>query len=195
MKTEIIAILDRSGSMRPIIDEAVGGFNKFLADQKAVPGEARMTVVSFDNIVESLYEGKPLAEAPELKVEDVFPRGMTALNDAIGMTLNKHKQRIGFEAWADATIVCIVTDGEENASKEYTIAQVKELVKSLETQGWKFVFLAANQDAWTTSARYGLDANNAAVMDFAATKEDTLRGYATASASVASMRTGGKVGG
>lgn len=180
MKTEIIAIIDRSGSMQNIAADAIGGFNTFLADQKTVPGEARMTLALFDDKFEYVYAGAPLASAEPLTDKTFVPRGGTALLDAIGRTLNEQDSRIKGDNWAEKVIVCILTDGGENQSREYKHDQIQTMVKHAEQHGWSFVFLAANQDAFAAGASYGISA--AHTMSFAANKGGTQSAYASMSA-------------
>lgn len=186
MNTEIIAIIDRSGSMGSIASDAIGGFNTFLKDQQSVPGEGRMSLVLFDHEYQELYFGKPLAAAAPLTSATFVPRGSTALLDAIGRALNDHGARIAKEGWAQKVIVCILTDGMENASQEYKADKIKEMVKHAEAHGWSFVYLAANQDAFATGAMYGINA--AHTMAFAANAAGTQSAYASMSATTRSLR-------
>lgn len=186
MKTEIISIIDRSGSMQSIAADAIGGFNTFLADQKTVPGEGRMTLAIFDDKYDLLYSGKSLAEAEPLTNKTFVPRGGTALLDAIGRTLNDQGARIKTEGWADKVIVCILTDGGENQSREFTQPKIKEMVQHAEAHGWSFVFLAANQDAFSVGTMYGINA--AHTMNFAASGAGTQSAYATMSSTTRSLR-------
>lgn len=186
MKTEILVITDRSGSMQSIQDDVIGGYNKFIEDQKTVPGEARVTFTQFDDKYEVVYAGKPLSDAPPLSRLTFVPRGSTALQDAIGRTLNEQGQRIAADKWADLVIVCILTDGDENASKEYTLERVKEMISHAEKNGWKFVYVAANQDAFAAAKHYGMV--GAIAQNFAANAAGTQSAYASTSASVRSLR-------
>lgn len=186
MKCEIICITDRSGSMSTIRNDVIGGFNTFLADQKTVPGEARMTYTQFDNQYEVVYAGKPLAEAPPLTAETFVPRGNTALMDAIGRTMNEQGERIAREKWADKVIVCIITDGGENASTEYKRDQIKVMIEHAQKNNWSFVFLAANQDAFAVGAGYGISA--ATTANFAASSAGTQAAYASTSSMTRSLR-------
>jgi hypothetical protein len=186
MKTELISIIDRSGSMATIAKDAIGGFNTFLADQKTVPGEARMTLALFDDKYDVLYAGKTLAEAEPLTDKTFVPRGGTALLDAIGRTLNDQGARIKAEGWADKVIVCILTDGGENQSREFRQDQIKTMVQHAEGHGWSFVFLAANQDAFAAGASYGINA--AHTMAFAASATGTQTAYASMSNTTRSLR-------
>lgn len=183
MKTEIIVVTDRSGSMASIRKDANGGFSSFIEEQRTVEGEARVTQIMFDDKIETQYEAKPLADVPPL---DLTPRGSTALLDAIGSALNVQGERIHDEKWAELVIVVIITDGGENASREYKADQIKSMIEHAEKNGWKFVFLAANQDAFQVGAQYGIGAQFTS--NFDATAKGTRMAYATASASVANLR-------
>ncbi len=141
MNTEIIAVIDRSGSMGPLAKEAIGGFNAFVDGQKLVPGNARISIMLFDHEFKQLAEGVDLKEAPVLSMDNYMPRGSTAMNDAIGRAITGQRERIKLQGWAEKVVVCLVTDGFENASKEYTLAQVQALVRESEAAGWSFVFL------------------------------------------------------
>ena len=183
MKTEIIAITDRSGSMGRIASDANGGFDQFIKEQQAIPGEARVTQVMFDDRIEVQYTAKPLSEVPPL---NLMPRGSTALLDAIGTTLNTQGERIKREAWADLVIVVVITDGLENASREYTAARVKEMTQHAEANGWRFVFLAANQDAFATASAYGISAQFAS--NFTADSIGTRSAYSAMSVNTSMLR-------
>ena len=148
---EIVAILDRSGSMSNILDDSIGGFNAFLEAQQKVEGRANISVVLFDDQYQVLYDDIGVKEAKPLTRDTYTLRGMTAMNDAIGKTLNKV-----FDKNPDKAIICILTDGQENASKEFTTSQIKTMVEKAQGRGWQVVFLAANQDAFATGAEYGI---------------------------------------
>lgn len=185
MKTEIICITDRSGSMDAIQHDADGGFNSFIEAQKAVEGEARVTHIWFDTEYELLYRALPIANVPPMKLQ---PRGGTALLDAIGRTLNEQGKRIKEEGWADLVIVCVLTDGGENSSREFTRERVQEMVKHAEANGWRFVFLAANQDAF--AAARSLGSIGTLAKTFAYDGAGTTMAYAATTASVSALRGG-----
>lgn len=187
MKTEIIVITDRSGSMGSIANDVVGGFNRFLRDQQAQPGEARMTYTQFDSVYEVVYTARDIQSA-EMPI--FSPRGSTALFDAIGRTLNEQGERIAKEKWAELVVVCIITDGEENASREYTRERIQEMVKHAEANGWQFLFLAANQDAFTAARDFGSAAKYAG--NFQANSAGVAMAYTATSATVSAMRSGEK---
>lgn len=161
-KTHIICILDRSGSMSTIMSDSIGGFNAFLKKQKELPDEATITVALFDDQYDLLYDNIDIKKAEELTSAVWFPRGMTALYDAIGKTINSEKrnfEKLGSEA--PAKVLCvIVTDGEENASREYKLNDIKKLIKKCENDDWNFMYLAANQDAFAVGSGFGISAGN-----------------------------------
>ena len=191
MKTEIICILDRSGSMGSIATETIGGFNNFIDEQKKVEGKARVTLVQFDNVYEVVYEGIKLKNVPVLDSDTFKPRGMTALFDAIGKTLTNQQKRIDDEKWADKVIVLILTDGEENASQEYNEQSVKVLTKEAQDKEWSFIYLGANQDSFSAATKFGI--NTKSVLNSVSNYDATHDGMACASmsytASVTAMRT------
>lgn len=163
-KTQIICILDRSGSMGSIIEDAIGGFNEFLRDQKKLKDDASMTVALFDDYYEMLYDNIPLPEVENFSRSTWSPRGMTALYDAIGKTINEVKNthsKLVKKDRPDKVLVCIVTDGLENASREHTSEQVKKMIKECEKEnGWSFIYLAANQDAFDVGTSMGFSGGN-----------------------------------
>jgi len=152
--TEIAIILDRSGSMQTIASDAMGGFNAFLEAQRREEGEARLSLVLFDDQYEVPVKSQPLAGVPALTAATYQPRGSTALLDAIGRTIKKMTTSFAaraVEARPAKVIVAILTDGEENASSKYTQAHVSDLIAEKRAQGGECVFLAANQDAFATA--------------------------------------------
>jgi uncharacterized protein YegL len=159
MKTEIIFIADKSGSMGKLRQAVVSGFNAFLAEQRLIPGEARMTMVQFNSTVNTLYQARPLAEVFNLTEAQYCPVGGTALHDAIGQTLEVQGKRIAAENWAEVVIVNISTDGEENSSSEYSLEQVRAMISHAQDKaGWIFLFQAANVDAFAVGGQYGISA-------------------------------------
>jgi hypothetical protein len=152
--TQIVVVLDRSGSMDTIAKATVDGINSFVKEQKAAEGEAYMTLVQFDNEYQIDYKAKPINEVVDLINGKTFvPRATTALYDAIGRTINELNT-------TDDVIFVIVTDGAENASKEFTRENVFEKIEAKKKEGWNFLFLAANQDAMKTGGTLGIAANN-----------------------------------
>jgi uncharacterized protein YegL len=151
MKTEIVCIIDRSGSMESIKDDAIGGFNAFLETQKAQQGEALMTLILFDHDMILLHEGVPLGSVAPLTRETFVPRGSTALFDAVGSTIDAVGRRLAStpeQERPDQVVVVILTDGEENSSKIYSQRDVYQRIKhQREVYSWEFLFLGANIDA------------------------------------------------
>lgn len=181
--TEIIVITDRSGSMNYIRNDAIGGYATFLAEQKTQPGNARVTSVIFDDKYEVQYQAVPISVAQGLALD---PRGSTAMYDAIGRTLEEQGKRITEEKWAHLVIVVIITDGEENASREYSAVRIKEMITKCEAHDWKFVFLAANQDAFSAGENLGI--SKSTTMGYAATGEGTRAVYGSAAAMTSTLR-------
>ena len=161
-KTHIICILDRSGSMSSIMSDSIGGFNQFIKNQKNLPSEATISIQLFDDKHEALYECVDLKEVKEITNQQWNPRGTTALYDAIGKTINRDKvtlNRLGSKA-PSKVLVCVVTDGFENASKEYKREDIQKLIQSCEKEDWNFIYLAANQDAFAVGQSFGISRGN-----------------------------------
>lgn len=167
--TDITFILDRSGSMTPLRDDTIGGFNRFLADQKKVPGAANVTLVSFADRATVVYAGKPLAEAPNLSEDTYSPGGNTALYDAICETVDAAGERFAGmpeEARPGMVLVVIITDGHENQSRRFTREDVlQRITTQQDTYKWTFMFLGANQDAFVAAGAMGINQHMAATYD------------------------------
>ena len=154
--TDITMILDRSGSMGRIHEQVIRSFNDFLAEQKAVEGEAKISMIQFDNQYEVNYEGVDIQKAEDLNTQTYEPRGMTALNDAIGRTITNMKVRL--KDTNDNVVVVITTDGMENASVEYRRSQIREMIKECEEKlGWKFMYLAADDASFDEYEGMGME--------------------------------------
>jgi len=149
MKTDVVCIIDRSGSMLSIRDDAIGGFNQFLREQRDLGLPIRMTLVFFNDQIDIQAWRVPLHKVKELNRESYVPGGWTALLDAIGQTLS----RLEAEGDVGEAIVCILTDGQENSSREYNLEQIKGLI---EASPWQFVYLGANQDAFSVAGSLGV---------------------------------------
>lgn len=191
MKSEIICIIDRSGSMASIANDAIGGFNTFLEDQKKVEGEATLTFVQFDTEYEVIHENKPLNDVPILDNKTFQPRGATALLDAVGKTIDNTGKRLSNTPESnrpDKVIIAILTDGEENSSKQYNLSKIKEMIQhQKEKYQWEFIFLGANQDAFAEAAKIGIDVND--TFNFASTGKGIRSAYDNMTRSVTSYRT------
>jgi hypothetical protein len=153
--TRIAIILDRSGSMESCKESTVAGFNEFIRTQKEIPGEAMVKLVQFDDQYETVFD-KPLKECPELTQSTFVPRGSTALLDAQGRTvveLGRELAALAESQRPSKVIVVTLTDGLENASKEYDLEEIGKLIREQRDKyNWDFVFLGANQDAIATAA-------------------------------------------
>ena len=164
--TELVFILDRSGSMAGLEADTIGGFNAMLEKQKAEPGETIVSTVLFDNRSEVLHDRLPLDRVPAMTRENYRVRGCTALLDAVGGAIrhigNVHKYARE-EDRPERTHFIITTDGMENASRRYDYRDVKALIEQMrEKYGWEFLFLGANIDAAREAARFGIRADRAA---------------------------------
>ena len=163
--TELVFILDRSGSMSGLESDTIGGFNFMLAKQQAEPGDCRLTTVLFDNQYELLHDRVDINAVSPISDQEYFVRGNTALLDAIGTTINKidgvHKNA-SEEHRADKVLFVITTDGMENASREFGYDKIKAMVeRQKEEHGWEFIFLGANIDAVEVAERFGVDRSRA----------------------------------
>jgi uncharacterized protein YegL len=159
--TEIIAVVDRSGSMGSVTDETIEGFNAFIrAQREDKESDADVTLVLFDDEYKKPYDCVPIKEFPYLDHKTYVPRGCTALLDAIGKTVNEAKNRIRKtreRARPDKVIVVILTDGHENASKRYKKSDVFRLIRRQEEKhNWEFIFLGAGQDSIAEARSYGI---------------------------------------
>ena len=163
--TEIAFILDRSGSMSPVTEAAITGFNEFLRDQQKVEGQARLTLVLFDNEYLVPLDSIPVQEATSLDTTTYVPRGSTALLDAIGTTIDQLGARLSTVPEPERpgqVIVAILTDGLENSSQKFTWKEISaKILEQTNTYKWQFLFLGANQDAIATAANLSIAADNA----------------------------------
>lgn len=161
-QTEIAVVADRSGSMASLVNDMIGGFDTFIAEQKKSDTPAFVTLTIFDNVCDTVYTRKPLAEVPSLR-ECYTARGGTSLNDAVGRTINEVGARLAAlpeEDRPNKVIVLILTDGQENSSVEFSGEQIKQMIKTQqEVYNWSFVFIGAGIDAYAMGHAYGLNAN------------------------------------
>lgn len=188
--TEIVFILDRSGSMSGLESDTVGGFNSMIGKQKREEGEAIVSTVVFDDVSEVIHDRVPLEKIQPLTERDYFVRGCTALLDAIGGAIhhiaNVHKYARK-EDVPEHTLFVITTDGMENASRRYDIERVRRMIeKQKEKYGWEFLFLGANIDAIATARQFGIGADRA--VDYNCDSEGTQLNYEVLSDAVSSVR-------
>ena len=173
--TEIVFILDRSGSMAGLEQDTIGGFNAMIEKQKGEEGEALVSTVLFDNQREVIHDRVNLREIEPLTRKEYYVRGSTALLDAVGCAIhhigNIHKYARE-EDRPEKTLFVITTDGMENASRQYDYRRVREMItRQKEKYGWEFLFLGANIDAAAEAARFGINADHA--VDYHADRQGT----------------------
>ena len=192
--TEILCVIDKSGSMASLTSDVIGGFNQFLADQKACPGEARLTLMLFDTSYNMKYKSEPIKNVKDLDNKSYTAGGCTALLDAIGRTVTESGTL--FDSRSDdekpEKVVCLImTDGQENSSKEHTREAIKQMIERQKNEwGWEFVFIGANQDSFTEANSIGISA--ASTANFAATGQGVRAAYSGMSANLCDYRTSAK---
>ncbi len=195
--TELVFILDRSGSMAGLEGDTIGGFNAMIGKQKGEPGEALVSTVLFDSVAEVIHDRIPLDKVPALTEKEYYVRGCTALLDAVGGAIhhigNIHKYARE-EDRPEKTLFVITTDGMENASRRYTYQAVKAMVqRQQETYGWEFLFLGANIDAAREAGRFGIRADCAA--DYHADSVGTEAVYESVCEAVCQVRSSAPLNG
>ncbi len=190
--TELVFIIDRSGSMNGLEDDTIGGFNSMLAEQKAVEGDAVVTTVLFNDHCKFLHDRIDIQAVAPLSREDYVPHGSTALLDAIGMAMHKIRevQHNTMEEYrAEKVLFVIITDGQENASRHYTLDMIRERIDHQKKKyGWEFVFFGANMDAVAEAAKIGIDAGHA--RNYSASHAGMQSAYSSMSAMSTAFRTG-----
>jgi uncharacterized protein YegL len=162
--TEIVCVVDRSGSMGIVKQDAIGSFNSFVEDQKKAPGEAIFSLTLFNTTYELRHNGVPINDVPGFTESTYFPNGATALLDAVGKTIDEVGERLSKAEEKDRPerlVFVILTDGEENSSKEYSRKQVMEKIQhQTDVYKWEFVFLAAGKEAFSEALKIGIKARN-----------------------------------
>ena len=189
--TELVFILDRSGSMSGLEKDTIGGFNSMLEKQRKEPGDAVVSTVLFDNETEVIHDRVVIADVPNLTDKEYFVRGCTALLDAVGGAIqhigNVHKYARK-EDVPEKTLFIITTDGMENASHHYTYDKVRNMIeRQKERYGWEFLFLGANIDAAAEAKRFGIDESMAA--NYHCDEVGTVLNYEVISEAITSVRT------
>ena len=194
-RTELVFILDRSGSMSVLESDTIGGYNAMLEKQKKEAGEATVTTVLFDDKYELLHDRIDLKGIAPITDREYYVRGCTALLDAIGKTIQKIinvQKHTSPENRADKVLFVITTDGMENASREYTYDKIRALVERQKQEyGWEFLFLGANIDAISTARRFGIGADRA--VNYHADSQGTRLNYEVVSETVSCMRAGAPI--
>lgn len=188
--TELVFILDRSGSMHGMESDTIGGFNSMIEKQKKLEGHAYVSTVLFDNECTVLHDRVGLNEIQPMTENDYSPRGSTALLDAIGGAIhhigNVHKYARE-EDVPEHTVFVIITDGMENASHRYSAEKVKQMIEKEKTKyGWEFLFLGANIDAVETAANFGID--NSRAVTYRGDRKGTKLNYEVVGAAIQSVR-------
>ncbi|MBQ8510023.1 MAG: VWA domain-containing protein [Clostridia bacterium] len=188
--TELVFILDASGSMQPLTADTIGGFNSMLEKQKKEEGDAYVSTLLFDNDTRVVHDRLPIAQIPLMTDKDYIPGGCTALLDALGGAIhhigNIHKYARPEDVPA-RTLFVIITDGMENASRQYTADKVKEMIERRKKEHkWEFLFLGANIDAISTASRFGIDRDHA--VEYTSDSAGTQLNYEVVSEAVSAVR-------
>lgn len=188
--TELVFILDRSGSMRGLESDTIGGYDAMLEKQKKEPGEAIITTVLFDDRYEVLHDRIDIRGIESMSDREYFVRGSTALLDAVGITINRIvnvQKHTAEDEHAEHILFVIITDGMENASREFSYKKVRSMIEHQKSKyGWEFIFLGANIDAISTAERFGIEKDRAA--NYNADSEGTLLNYEVVSETVSCLR-------
>ena len=190
-KTELIFILDRSGSMGGLESDTIGGFNATISDQKKIDGETRVTTILFDNFFEVLHDRINLQDIAPLTEQDYFVRGSTALYDAVALGIRKIanvQKQTRKEGRADKVIMVITTDGYENSSRDTNAAMLHKMIDDCKKDGWEFLFLGADIDAQAAAGSIGIDSNRAA--NFVKDSQGVQVQYDSLNVAISAMRSG-----
>ena len=188
--TELVFILDKSGSMAGLERDTIGGFNSMLDKQKRAGGECRITTILFDNRYELLHDRIDIRAVSPMTEREYQVGGSTALLDAVGRTIRKLagvQKNTAEEYRAGNVMFVIITDGEENSSREYSAGKVKAMIEEEKRYGWEFVFLGANIDAVETAGRFGISADRA--VDYVPDSAGTELNFQMMSEAVTAFRT------
>lgn len=193
--TELVFILDKSGSMAGLESDTIGGFNAMLQKQRALEGECRITTVLFDNRYELLHDRIDIRAVSPMTDKEYQVGGSTALLDAIGRTIRKLvgvQRNTAEEYRAEKVMFVIITDGAENASREYSVQKIRAMIEhEKENYGWEFIFLGANIDAVETAGRFGIAPDRA--VDYVPDSVGTELNFQAMSETVACFRATGAV--
>lgn len=188
--TELVFILDKSGSMGGLESDTIGGYNSMLKKQKDVDGECHITTILFDNNYELLHDRIDIKAVSPITENEYQVGGSTALLDAIGRTIHKIgnvQEHTADDYRAKKVMLVIITDGEENSSREYSTEKVKALIEHQKAKlGWEFIFLGANIDAVETAGRFGISADRA--QNYHADSEGVELNFRVMSEAVATFR-------
>lgn len=191
IKTELIFILDRSGSMGGLESDTIGGFNATINDQKTLEEETRVTTILFDNFFEILHDRIDLQDLPTLTEKDYFVRGSTALYDAVALGINKIvnvQKQTKQDGRADKVIMVIITDGYENSSRETNAAMLHKMIDGCKKDGWEFLFLGADIDAQAAAGAIGIESSRAS--NFVKDAQGVQVQYDSLNVAIRTMRSG-----
>lgn len=192
--TELVFILDRSGSMSGLESDTIGGYNSMLSKQKDAEGEAVVTTVLFNHDYELLHDRINVKGVAPLTTKDYEVSGTTALLDAVGHTINKIKKAQNAtmkEHRAEKVLFVITTDGLENSSREFDYKKIKQMIQKQKECGWEFIFLGANIDAIGTASELGIDSDHA--VEFHADEEGVQMNFSVVTETVLNYRKEGKI--
>ncbi len=193
--TELVFILDKSGSMSGLETDTIGGFNSLLEKQKKEKGDAFITTVLFDNNYEVLHDREDIRQVNPITEKEYFVAGSTALLDALGRTINrigKAMSETHEQNRPSKVMFVIITDGYENASREFKYSQIKRMIENQKSKyAWEFIFLGANIDAIATAAQFGIREDKA--VNYNADTDGMRFSYSAISSAVSKFRTAGEV--
>jgi len=187
--TELVFVLDRSGSMASLTTDTIGGYNAMIEKQKKEASDAIVTTVLFDDKYEKLYDGIDIQKVEPMTDKEYYARGMTALLDAVGKTIasmDEKYSKLPDSLIPEKTLFVITTDGMENASREYKIDGIKSLIEAHKEKGWEFIFLGANIDAVAVGGSMGISADRS--VSYRADKVGTAMNFATVGSVASAVR-------
>ncbi|MFA5586416.1 MAG: vWA domain-containing protein [Saccharofermentanales bacterium] len=194
-RTELVFILDQSGSMSGLESDTIGGYNAFLKKQAAIDSPCLITTVLFNDRYRLLHDRIDIRAVSPLTDKDYQVGGSTALLDAMGQSINKLmgiQKQTSPDYRADQVLFVIITDGQENSSREYSLDRIKKMVEEQQkADGWEFIFLGANIDAITTAQAFGIGPDRA--VDYLSDHEGTQLNYSALDRAIGSFRTSGKL--
>lgn len=194
MHTELVFVLDKSGSMSGLEKDTIGGFNAILQKQLVGEGTVTLTTILFDNEIELLHDRLPIEAVELLTDHDYVVGGMTALMDAVGFAIqkiDKVQNKVKKSMRSDKVLFVITTDGMENSSRKYSSKQIKALIEGRKELGWEFLFLGANIDVEEFAHSIGISEEH--TVEFIADEQGTYKNFEALNKTVSSVRNGKKI--